>query len=393
MVARTIVRSMNVTERARRQRVRLSTVEALSARRDEWNALVGRSHTQTVFQTYEWHASWWKTLGSGRQPLVLLVEEGRELRGIAPLMWSERRLWGRQRKIIEFIGAGSSDYCDFIVDRDHPEALPLLVQWLSEHAGEWDVLHLSDIPNTTPTLSLLPRLFCSYGYLTDVRKLYEAPTRLLGDPVADKQCVKKKSLRRHYNYFRRRGRLDVKHCRTEEEICQYLDLFFQQHIERRALTDVPSQFLNERQRAFYRTLVRELAPTGWLLFSVVLFNDIPLAFHFGFEFGDRLVWYKPTFNVRYAKHSPGEVLIKYLLEYAIERQMAEFDFTIGEESFKYRFANHVRYNYAIHVFGHRLLCWRHRLWMSTKARVKRFPRLARWGRRVIQHMRRFDGDD
>ncbi len=385
MIARTIFEPVNLKEATQRHVVRVSTLDALDTRRDEWNALVARSHTRTVFQTYEWHVGWWKTLGSERQSLILLAEEGGEWVGIAPLMLSEHRLLGRKRRVIEFIGAGSSDYCDFIVDRASPEVLSLFVRWLSEHNGEWDMLRLSDIPNTTPTLSLLPHLFRPYGYAIDVHQLYEAPTRLLGDPVADERCVNKKSLRRHYNYFRRRGRLEIKHCRTVEEIDQYLDLFFQQHIERRALTDAPSLFLDERQRAFYRALVEELAPTGWLLFSVVLFNDVPLAFHFGFEFGDRLIWYKPTFNVKYAKHSPGEVLIKYLLEYAIQRQMAEFDFTIGEEPFKYRFANHVRHNYAIHVFGRRSLYWHHRLWRDAKAFVKRFPQLARWGRRVIRH--------
>jgi len=83
---------------------------------------------------------------------------------------------------------------------------------------------------------------------------------------------------------------------------------------------------------------------------VVLFNGAPLAFHFGFEYRRRFIWYKPTFDVQFASRSPGEVLIKFLLEDAIEKKLEEFDFTVGSESFKYRFANRIRFNNRLIVF-------------------------------------------
>ncbi len=214
---------------------------------------------------------------------------------------------------------------------------------------QWDVLQLADIPETSPTLRALPAFFEQRGRLTDVRALYEAPTRIFGDPAADRQLVKKKSLRRHENYFRQHGTLEFKHAVHVEEIDAYLDIFFQQHIQRRALTDTPSQFLDDRQQAW-----------------------------------NRFIWYKPSFDVAYFKHSPGEVLIKNLLEYVLERNLAEFDFTIGEEAFKYRFANHVRLNYAVHVFRHPLPYHVNRLLLDTKAFVKRSPAFIRLGRWLIR---------
>jgi len=369
------------------QPIRITLVddpEALWRRKAEWNALAARSETNTIFQTFEWHASWWKVFGGDAQPLLLLAESGRQLVGIAPLMVSEPRLLGRKRRVVEFIGVGSSDYCDFITDPTRCEVLPLMLNWLLENGHQWDVLQLSDVPNTSSTLSTLAGFFNEHRRPLDMRLLYEAPTRLFGDPEQDQQLVRKKSLRRHYNYFQRSGQLEFKHCDTVEEIMGYLDLFFEQHIQRWALTDAPSLFLDERQRDFYREVVCALAPTGWLLFSVVLFNQTPLAFHFGFEYGDRIMWYKPTFNVDYADHSPGEVLIKYLLEYALDQGVAEFDFTIGEEAFKYRFANHTRLNYAVRVFRQLSLFHAHRVWLDAKAWVKQSPTLARLGRSALR---------
>lgn len=43
---------------------------ALEPRKRDWNALVARAHTNTVFQTYECHASWCRVFGVDRQLLI-----------------------------------------------------------------------------------------------------------------------------------------------------------------------------------------------------------------------------------------------------------------------------------------------------------------------------------
>jgi CelD/BcsL family acetyltransferase involved in cellulose biosynthesis len=77
------------------------------------------------------------------------------------------------------------------------------------------------------------------------------------------------------------------------------------------------------------------------------------------------------------------VLLKYLFEYARERGLIELDFACGEEAFKYRFANHVRSIYAIHVFQDRLF-WRiDRLKFEIRTAIKSSPALTSFGRRFL----------
>ena len=59
------------------------------------------------------------------------------------------------------------------------------------------------------------------------------------------------------------------------------------------------------------------AARGWLRFDTVRFDGQPIAFHFGFEHRRRFTWYKPAFDIRESARSPGEVLIKHLLDDAI----------------------------------------------------------------------------
>ena len=66
-------------------------------------------------------------------------------------------------------------------------------------------------------------------------------------------------------------------------------------------------------------LARALHARGWLQFSVVEFDGAPIAFHFGFDYGGCVTWYKPSFEVRYAEHSPGLLLTRQLIEDCLQR--------------------------------------------------------------------------
>jgi CelD/BcsL family acetyltransferase involved in cellulose biosynthesis len=104
------------------------------------------------------------------------------------------------------------------------------------------------------------------------------------------------------------------------------------------------------QRTFYLALAAALHSAGWLLFSVVEFNGQPIAFHFGFDYFGSIIWYKPSFEVQYAEHSPGLLLTRKIIEDGLQRSRRELDFTIGEEAFKDRFANVSRYNVTLSVY-------------------------------------------
>ncbi len=354
---------------------------ALESHRGAWNALVERSPTSTIFQTWEMHASWLSACGAGVEPCVLIAEAGGKLVGIAPLVAGSRR----KQRLVQFIGARMFDYADFIFDSGDPDVLPGLLGAVAERIP-FDQMYLRDIPGTSPTIAALDAWCKARGVYRDSRVLYPAPTRIFNNPAADRELPNKKSLKRHYNYFHKAGRLKFRNCHGPAEIGPYLDVFFEQHVERRAATDAPSLFLDPGMREFFRALVRSL-PLEWLLFSVVLFNDEPIAMHFGFEYGGRITWYKPAFDTKYAKHSPGEVLIKYLLEYALERNVQELDFTIGDEPFKYRFANHTRHNHAARIYKRWAPYRLSRLLLDARAAVERRPALARAARRLLWRYR------
>jgi len=280
---------------------------------------------------------------------------------------------GRVRSHVRFIGSENhaSDYCDFITDPDVPEALGALLDNLSAGSSAIYRIDLSHFPTHSPHQARTLEYFKNRGMRAFAESRVDAPVRILGDVEADLKTANKSSLKRHAGFFQKSGELRFHRCTSEQEILGFLERFFEQHKSRWARTASPSQFFDPAQRAFYGELVRQLFPRGWLRFDVVLFNGEPLAFHFGFEYRRCFIWYKPTFDVRFAARSPGEVLIKFLLEDAIEKQLEEFDFTVGAEAFKYRFANRVRSVNRVIAFRSAGDYWVYRGLQGGKAMLKK----------------------
>lgn len=372
---------MDTPRRPKLSVTRFRAWEPLVSRRDEWNRLVADSGA-SIFQTYEWNECWWRCFGQEANLSILIVENDGALLGVAPLSIHRERVNGLRSRVLRFVGSlnHASDYCDFVLapsgNQIPPEAildaiLKAVFETKAKMADPWDQFELFNFPGHSPHRSALKAALERRGEQMTWERLMDAPTRHLGDPVKDAECLNKKSLKRHLNHFKKAGSLEFWHVESRQEILDYLEPFFQQHIERRALTSDPSQFLVGKQREFYRALVESLGEAGWLRFSVVLFNGQPLAFHFGFEFAGRYLWYKPTFDATHVKKSPGEVLLRFLLEYSIARGLREFDFTVGDEAFKYRFANEVRFNERITVYRAPLAYWLSRLRRQARAILRR----------------------
>jgi CelD/BcsL family acetyltransferase involved in cellulose biosynthesis len=160
------------------------------------------------------------------------------------------------------------------------------------------------------------------------------------DTLHAQACARKQSLRRHENSFRKLGELVVTHAADGAWILPQLTAFFEQHVARRAVTGSASLFEDVASRAFYRRLTELAGATGWLRFTRVDWNGHPIAFHYGSNYRGRYVYGVPSFEVALRDRSPGEVLVRQLLLASIDEGATSFDFGVGDEPYKYRFATH-----------------------------------------------------
>lgn len=357
------------------------TVELVSDRSavplapEQWNSLVARNETNTIFQTYEWFDAWWRTFGDAHQLFLLLVRDGDAILGFAALVLT-RGAWGWRE--LRFAGTGNADYQDFVLPKEKPRALAAICAFLQRQSRRWDRFALANVPAQSTTLSLLS----SFSKSTELRLVDEArvtcPTLMLGeDSPRVRRMIDKYSLRRPLNWFNKHGALRFRHVGSVDEVIAMLPAFFAQHRARWHAVDRPSLFSQAKQRQFYESVARTLAARGWLQFSVVEFNGDPIAFHFGFDYGGCITWYKPSFDVRWSEHSPGLLLTRALIEDGLNRGRDELDFAAGDEAFKGRFASRRRVNVHSSVYHGRV---GHGIALAVRALRRTAGRVVRWWR-------------
>ncbi len=355
--------------------------------RERWAALCSRSGTNTIFQTYEWHQAWWEAYGEASELYLLVLEDGPALVGIAPMMLSHE---AGGRKVLVFIGDYRSDYLDFIYDAGKPEVVHALIAYFAGRRGDWDSIGLSEIPEGSPTHRELAsaaernRLYCGI-----VRKR-ECPALVIkGNESQANEIVSKKKLRYYKRYFEKKQGYSVRHLAGRDEIGRYLDGFFEQHIARWAGTPTPSIFLEEESKIFYGQLLSSMCDKGWITFTVVESEGAPIAYHFGFVYRNVFVLYKPIYNPLLAKRSPGQVLLKELMEFALFRKYDEFDFTVGAEAYKHRFATDVRHNTTYRILKSR----RHLVALRLRTGLKEQLEASPLGRRLLVFKKRVTSHD
>lgn len=294
-----------------------------------WNTLLADS-TNVVFLTHQWQESWWNNFD--RTGLMLLgIYIDNELKAIAPFFTEEGMVY--------LVGSGGSDYLD-LIGRTSSNMLEAILTRLADLVPNLIGIRLYHLPQRSATTMNLQSAAEHLGWMCRMEGGQVAPAADLHPGVVD-ALANKKSLLRHEKFFSRSGELRVMHFSRASDISPRLEQFFEQHIHRWSATSSPSLFLEKRQRKFYGTVTAAASDSGWLRFTEIGWNGRPIAFHFGFHYYGSFMWYKPTFEMDLARHSPGEVLLRHLLLEAKRENASTFDLGLGDETFKSRFANRV----------------------------------------------------
>lgn len=298
-----------------------------------WNRIASRGDTHTFFQTLAYQKTWWEEFGRG-QLMILTAGRDRTPQVLAPLFIDGGMVF--------LVGSGGSDYLDFIGEARDPEVLACLLGAVRKAAPGLLGFRFYLVPDASRTGAGLQAAAESLGLDCHDEGSLPAPALSSGgQSEVLVQAAGRKSMIRHERYFQREGHLVVEHLRDAAAITPRLEEFFEQHVARWRGTSAPSLFEDPAQRAFYRRLTAAAAADGLIRFSRVVWNGTLIAAHFGFLHGGTFLWYKPSFDPALARHSPGEVLLRHLLLASAEEGVDTFDFGIGDEPFKQRFANQV----------------------------------------------------
>jgi len=310
-----------------------------AALREEWNPLLHDSASDTLFLTWEWQSTWWEHLGEGELYLLAMrTDEGR-LIGIIPL-----RLTAPDDGLndLSIVGCRDvSDYLDLIAAHGHEEKVyDALLDWLeSDEAPAWDLADLCNIPAASPTHSLLTELAVARGYevhteVEDICPIIPLPATW-DEHLSSLSKKQRHEIRRKIRRAEGGGQINWYIVNEGHDLAAEMDAFIELHQKSHVDKD---EFMDAQMKGFFHAVAQVLHEAGWLQLAFMEINGEKAAAMLNFDYRDSILVYNSGYDPhKYARLSPGIVLLSYCIQRAIELGRANFDFLRGDEVYKFRF--------------------------------------------------------
>jgi len=312
--------------------------------RDDWDHLLQKSASHVPFLTFDYQQAWWSTHGGGEWPessqLVLITaNDGDQFVGAAPLFFSKNILG---KPALMLVGAIEvSDFLDLIAP---PEILPDFIHGLldflttSKDIPQWEVLDLYNILEDSPTLDILQQEAEIRQWTYQQKPLQPSPYIPLPDDfdaylagIDKKQRHEIRRKLRNVTQSLAEGSLYITEDpgQLESDVNTFINMMEQDPNKRAFLTDAMREHLHRTAQTAFEG--------GWLNLAFFTLDGNKAAANFSFLFNNRLWLYNSAWEWDYREFSPGWVLLAYLIEWAINNQLDEFDFMRGDEPYKYKF--------------------------------------------------------
>ncbi len=302
----------------------------------EWNTLLRRTSSDTVFLTWEWQKTWWEWLGAGELCLIAVRDEQGQLTAIAPLF--VELVAGR--RTVSFVGCEDvSDYLDLILGPDHLEDACRVILDALEGAGlGWEGMDLCNIPATSPTLRHFAEAARARGHGVRIERADVCPVIALPGsweaylaslPKKQRHEVRRK-LRRAMNQAQARWYVVDESHDLQAEMNDFIRLHQKSAAEK-------DEFMDVEMQGFFHAVGRVLQAAGWLQLMFLELDGQKAAALLNFDYANSIMVYNSGFDPDLFAHlSPGIVLLAFSIQHAIDLGRARFDFLRGDEEYKYR---------------------------------------------------------
>src|SRR5262245_29093417 len=122
----------------------------------EWNRLVEEAGIKFPFVRHEWIRAVWDGFHNGGTLHILTVHDGGRLTAVAPLMRDQVRIYGLPVRRLRGITNVYTERYDFILTVRSEDCCVAMWNYLADHAQDWDVLELRELPAQSPTLDMFP---------------------------------------------------------------------------------------------------------------------------------------------------------------------------------------------------------------------------------------------
>jgi CelD/BcsL family acetyltransferase involved in cellulose biosynthesis len=308
-------------------------LDALTA---EWESLLARSASDTIFLSPEWVRSWWSAYHAGRDLVALRIDDDRELVGLA-LMYrkDEEILQGLRQPALAFVGDGSadSDYMDWISARGREgDVVRAVLDHLTARTPKWDLLVLREIPDSSPHLRPLEALLGERGWTLQTEQVPCARVslpRTWDDYLRMLKPRMRTKVRSVLRDFEGKPEAHFDRCTDLADIEPRLASLYELHNRRWDMEGKRGIFHAEDKRTFYSLLSPRLLARDRLRFYSLGVGGRYVAHQYCFEYGNRMFLLQEGLDPEWFEHGAGNALRAHVFRDCVERGLDVYDFLAG----------------------------------------------------------------
>lgn len=312
---------------------RIQDIQSFEALRSDWKDILSRSNSGDIFLTWEWLFAWWKNIGQLKNQLWLLViQDGQKPVGILPLMLNSKKKSFLKFKRLENIGNPDCDVSG-IISPEPEAAAKAAVEYLREHADEWDILEINELPSASQEANSLISAVEQGGY--KIHKMIEDHFYIPFEETWD-QYYKRLSKNLKHNFKRRLRRAqemgNVKIAKYSGSNLHWEH--FQTIFKINEKSNFPDLYRSGESQSFHEDLLLLMRDQNWIQIEILSIDEKPIAFHYGFLYDGKYEDWRGGIDKDYEFIAPGKLLMMHSMEDRFKSGLRENDFLRGKHSYK-----------------------------------------------------------
>jgi hypothetical protein len=339
--------------------------EQFVALEHEWNEAVDRARIPHPFLRHEWVRTWWDSFGpsapSGRskqpnrQLNILVVREDGRIVGIAPLMRESAVVYGLPVRRLALLANDHTPRADFVVTGNGEAIYRAIWIVLFGDIDGWDVLQLTQLPRTSPTIAAMSRLASGEQLPIGTWKSTDSPYLELGDTWdsywASLSAKFRSNVRNRLSRLTQIGEPALEILCDEAAIagaCRDAWRLEASGWKDREGTSIGSDPAVEK---FYTLLAERAADRGWLRLLFLTVGDRRIAVSYGACYDQRLFLFKTGYDREFHTCSPFKLLTYFAAQEGYARGLREIDFLGDTEPWKQEWTSTTRGHDWLFIFS------------------------------------------
>jgi CelD/BcsL family acetyltransferase involved in cellulose biosynthesis len=308
---------------------------ALDLLEEPWSQLASAAGAGP-FQSFCWAQAWVRTIGrsQGRQLRIATAWDGSRLLAIFPL--TRRRYMGV--RLLEWIGARVTDYCDVLVHPTVNTSSALLTLWSALRArGDCDVIRLVQVRTDAHVNALFQPARLNPWVETNEQTYYLSIKWGSGEQWLDEQSAHaRKEIRRDLRRLANAG-FEYYVWKSPDSYEPVIEAIITQKSAWLARKGLGVLLGHREGPQFLRKCIAALAARGTLHLSGFRSNQGFAACHLGFYQHGVLYGYMLTYDFACASYSPGAATRSALIMWACDHGIRRIDLLRGSDEYKLRY--------------------------------------------------------